>query len=57
MTLEQHAAAISAAIKAAHDDGFLLEDDNCEPPRLDLRRYDCARSWRLIEWAEIPVPD
>jgi hypothetical protein len=39
MTLEEHAAAIEAAIQAAADDGFYLDDTECETPDLDLNDW------------------
>jgi hypothetical protein len=38
MTLEEHARAIEAAIKAAADDGFELDNTHGDPVRMELNR-------------------
>lgn len=38
MTLEEHAAAIEAAIQAAADDGFELDNSAGDPVRVELNR-------------------
>lgn len=53
MTLEQHAAAISAAVKAAADEGYFLVDGDGDPAEIDLTTYDDGYQG---DWAEIAVP-
>lgn len=55
MTLEQHAAAISAAIHAAAADGFHLDDSNGTPPtRLDLNSVD--DKGYAVEFVHLDLP-
>jgi hypothetical protein len=52
MTLEEHARAIEAAIQAAAEDGYYLDDGDGATPALDLN------NWRVrpMAWASIRVP-
>jgi hypothetical protein len=52
MSLEEHARAIEAAIKAAADDGFYLDDADGASPLLDLNNW---RS-RPLQWVSVRVP-
>jgi hypothetical protein len=55
MTLEEHAAAIEAAIKAAHADGFDLDDGDDTPIRtLELNQYEPGNG--AVRWVSIDVP-
>ncbi|MCY0926237.1 hypothetical protein OTB20_08460 [Streptomyces sp. H27-H1] len=51
MTLEEHARAIEAAIQAAADDGFELDNGYGDLPRLELNDYDVIR-WERLYVAE-----
>jgi hypothetical protein len=53
MTLEEHAHAIEAAIKAAAEDGFTLDDGDGAAVNLDLN--DWSRS--PLRWMVLDVPD
>ena len=56
MTLEEHARAIEAAIRAAADDGCHLDNGEGEPLRtVELTRYDGVEN-ELVEWDAIVVP-
>lgn len=56
MTLEEHADAISAAIKAAAADGFYVSNDGDDEPLefLDLNNYGATR---LVSYVNIKLPD
>jgi hypothetical protein len=43
MTLEEHARAIEAALQAAADDGFYLDNTDGFVPELDLNDWEQAR--------------
>lgn len=53
MTLEEHAAAIEAAIKAAADDGYELDNGAGDPVYLELNRIT---SDRILTGVPTPVP-
>lgn len=56
MTLEQHAAAISAAIHAATADGFHLDNGQGYPPSvLELNSVDGSDD--PIDWVRIDLPN
>ncbi|MGW6638482.1 hypothetical protein [Streptomyces cyaneofuscatus] len=50
MTIEEHAAAIEAAIKAAYKDGFDLDNGDGDPATLDINAY---KEGRLSDWLSI----
>ncbi|MGI5404145.1 hypothetical protein ACQEVG_32785 [Streptomyces sp. CA-135486] len=55
MTLEEHTGAIEAAIKAAADDGFHLDDGNGNPPcRMELN--EVTPDGDPVTWLEISLP-
>jgi hypothetical protein len=55
MTLEEHAAAIEAAINTAAADGFHLDDHAGAPPaRLDLNSVDDAGY--SVDFVSIDLP-
>ncbi|MEV5319146.1 hypothetical protein AB0K92_16075 [Streptomyces sp. NPDC052687] len=55
MTLEEHARAIEAAIKAAADDGFYLDvGDGCALPALDLNQLHADNTPMAWEGIELP---
>lgn len=55
MNLHDHAAAITAAIQAAHDDGFELDNGDGEPiPAMDLNSVDGDQV--IEDWASIALP-
>lgn len=55
-TLEEHAARIEAAIQAAADEGFHLDNGNGMPPyRLELNEVD--ESGDPVTWLELSLPD
>ncbi|MFJ6720511.1 hypothetical protein [Streptomyces sp. NPDC091259] len=53
MTLEEHARAIEAAIQAAVDDGFELDNGYGDLPRLELNDWGPTR-WIRLDVAECP---
>ncbi|MER6485725.1 hypothetical protein ABT264_19480 [Streptomyces virginiae] len=55
MTLEEHARAIEAAIKAAADEGYELDNGACELPRLELNDW-AQETWARIDVAEVSAP-
>lgn len=56
MTLEEHARAIEAAIKAAAIDGYFLDNGDVSPPgRLDLNSVD--ENGDPMDWREISLPE
>ncbi|WP_328967942.1 hypothetical protein [Streptomyces sp. NBC_00239] len=56
MTLEEHARAIEAAIQAAADDGFHLDNGNgTAPARLELNEVD--RIGDPVTWMRLDLPD
>ncbi|GAB1326950.1 hypothetical protein [Streptomyces sennicomposti] len=55
MTLEEHARAIEAAIQAAADDGFYLDNGETEAPYLELN--DWTRKTRPQWFKPIDVPE
>ncbi|WP_406161013.1 hypothetical protein [Streptomyces canus] len=55
MTLEEHARAIEAAIQAAAEDGFYLDNGSGIPPgRLDLNSVDERED--PLDWVELRLP-
>ncbi|MFD7776642.1 hypothetical protein [Streptomyces sp. NPDC059753] len=55
MTLEEHARAIEAAVQAAADEGFHLDDGQGIPPgRLDLNSVDAHED--PVDWVELSLP-
>ncbi|MGW1547505.1 hypothetical protein [Streptomyces sp. NPDC002346] len=55
MTLEEHARAIEAAIQAAADDGFHLDNGHGTPPaHLDLNEVNEADD--PVNWVELSLP-
>ncbi|MFF3140405.1 hypothetical protein ACFVRU_01400 [Streptomyces sp. NPDC057927] len=56
MTLDEHARAIEAAIKAAADEGFHLDDGNRNPlHKVELNQLDDYND--PIAWVELVLPD
>ncbi|MGW6949003.1 hypothetical protein ACWGHD_19015 [Streptomyces xanthophaeus] len=56
MTLEEHARAIEAAIQAAADDGFHMDNGNgIAPGRLELNEVD--RIGDPVTWVRLDLPD
>jgi hypothetical protein len=56
MTLEEHAAAIDAAIKSAADGGFHLDDGSGNPlRRVELNEVDSAGD--PVRWVELSLPE
>jgi hypothetical protein len=55
MTLEEHAAAIEAAIESAADEGFHLDDGIGNPlRRMELNQVDAAGD--PVTWVEVGLP-
>jgi hypothetical protein len=55
MTLEEHARAIEAAIQAAAEDGFYLDDGHSNGVRA-LELNDIDERGRPTKWEEISLP-
>lgn len=56
MTLEEHARAIEAAIQAAADEGFHLDNGNGMPlAKVDLNAVD--EHGDPTDWAALELPD
>lgn len=56
MTLEEHARAIEAAIKAAAEDGLWLSDSVCDPVH-DLELNKSVPGCGIVGWVQINVPN
>ncbi|MGW1268182.1 hypothetical protein [Streptomyces sp. NPDC002491] len=55
MTLEEHARAIEAAVQAAAEDGFHLDNGDGIPiHRMDLNSVDEADD--PLDWVELSLP-
>ncbi|MEV5883118.1 hypothetical protein AB0L74_10440 [Streptomyces sp. NPDC052020] len=49
MTLEEHATAIEAAIQAAYEDGYQLDNGFAEPiSELELNRVQDGQIWDFV---------
>ncbi|MYS58695.1 MULTISPECIES: hypothetical protein [Streptomycetaceae] len=56
MTLEEHARAIEAAIKAAYADGYELDNGDCSPIHaMDLNTVNDGWLGRYVE-IDLPEP-
>lgn len=55
MTLEQHAAAISAAIHAAAVDGFVLSGGEDDEPLTEIDLNAFSPTGRLADWVSLSL--